>query len=1525
MSLKIVISSAVELKEKEIVKDKLKELEELHLLKTDEVYDCKDHATLWGRESKQEAINRKILSADWFICLIPEQTVGKATWEELKLVLKAHHSGAQIAISVFHPEGFKGTKKNTEPALSNNIKINSKERVSFNYIKQEAERILDNEEEQYWVSYDNTDEADLPKQLHLEFKRLYYTDKVFRTQHLNGLSKLGSEIQARDIYFDKERANINNGFFENKYFPRKSVDGKLQEALIDKCKFIIVLGAPGSGKTRSIYQLMADPQRLTLANNEPYSLGILANQRIVIVNQDNIRQIYDFLESEKDYISQKQTLSEYYLICDQIKDVFGMLNNDELFRFFDMVVQHRHVHMIATCIPSAFRNFNERWKDYGRKPMEDDQLTKTINIPPISSDEEESTLRNWMLIELQGSSEAETIGDFIPKLNKYKQGIVKRLYKKAHELPCLPEFLSALQVTETFRRDTALFLAVLIARKNMYPREAPISWKDFNHGLKETINFLIANNIIWIRKMPSGNGKESELIKELQDRDFSLEDGIDDDEEFAFDGETFPETPISTSYTYGINEIVWNELELEDSVRLLKGQGTLLKDFQNVKEVVRSAKEFYRAFPHIQSLRRILPRIPHTDCYDAAAEKLWQFVYEECAGREPQSENKEELLLAIGMLIGRSKDIGHLKYAIAIIQNKGLMPDYSIIGELYSAGLRLGDAAKTEIDIYVSEIRKRYHLSDNSFFSLARQIMFFEMSFDDAMKMVTQSKYRIRKKSGNVLLPLENTVGAIEEKVELTSLERLFAILAKKVQTTEQWIETFNLHKRVHIKLRRATIRQYFAVVANESIRLRREGTAEGHDFIKKYLLILLERFDDIIADEDKTSGYYYAIEASWNFRQSSRVYELYVQTFQQDNPRMISMLLRTAKNHEFQMAINFLRVIDTRLKEKGSELNTIIFNNLIKSAPNMGEAMAVVPYITHLQDHTLSNILNILKNKRTIKDNDTETGRNEDSKLFYYAYSVAMRQIFFEQRKSPYVIGLMYNLATTAKHERFIRDTFLSHLSEEEKRKLVDDSPTIASIRMKKNYRTLDEVWNIFNTCRNRLNEEKLYINSELYSNLMYKIKFLCKGDELTTQREKIRAIIKADDSHIIRDEHFIPTQYRFFPDKEIIDNNGKISESFIKEMEQSKVEQVKLLNQIMLYIKPYGFDAVWLLYVFIVDYYQQHGKWRTLRPDIRTVTYLMEAVTTKEQFDKAETASRQWCIEDVLRSNKMFWECYEAKKRKFGLDTTKDIKEKTFEQKSTKPEKPNHSVSSSDYKQRTDEIINLAVKDIYLFGSLTPTILNRYLKDICDIVDDIRKDPRLKKTEMAYSRKVATYRNVLSNLIDKYRDCLTFDALSYVYFIKLAPGEWDIKRWIGELRRKEDVYKFDMVVCGTIATNVDVCRADIDIALDYFEFWEDIVDDIGYDPSDPTSVSKTTKVSKYNNCDDYDGYWLTRSNHCIREMMHYWQCLKQQNGFVDKEALRVIKRQMELFERYNIPYPLLKIKGCTIDFKDEIGKLDN
>ena len=96
----------------------------------------------------------------------------------------------------------------------------------------------------------------------------------------------------------------------------------------------------------------------------------------------------------------------------------------------------------------------------------------------------------------------------------------------------------------------------------------------------------------------------------------------------------------------------------------------------------------------------------------------------------------------------------------------------------------------------------------------------------------------------------------------------------------------------------------------------------------------------------------------------------------------------------------------------------------------------------------------------------------------------------------------------------------------------------------------------------------------------------------------------------------------------------------------------------------------------------------------------------------------------------------------------------------------------------------------------------------------------------------------------------------------------------------------------------------------------------DIGYDPAEPTSFSETTKITEYNGVDDYNGYWLTRASHSIREMNHYWNQLNKTNGYADKQALLFVKQQMEHFEKYNVPFPELRVKQQYVDFKKEIEK---
>lgn len=846
-------------------------------------------------------------------------------------------------------------------------------------------------------------------------------------------------------------------------------------------------------------------------------------------------------------------------------------------------------------------------------------------------------------------------------------------------------------------------------------------------------------------------------------------------------------------------------------------------------------------------------------------------------------------------MIGRSQDIDQIKNTIHILQEKNLHSNYGIIGELYSAGIRLG--RDSDIVKIVEDIRNTYNLQGDSFFSLERKINFCGLSFDDALKEILNEDFLI----------LNNATNKDKDKFDILNIERLIYSLAKRGDTIEQWNKIFGLHRRLNIKIQRSLISVFFSVVAVLDKRQRKDKKRlPSEDLLSICLRSIYFDYNDIIANEDKESCFFYAIDASCCFKQSHSIYQLYVKTFKNDNQRLISMVLRTVLNHEYQKALLFLIETNENFKNKRYELNDICFNNLIKSAPNMGEALEVAPYMNNLQDYTLSSILSLLKSKRIIEDSSSITGTKQDPKIFYYAYSVVMRKDFTELRKSPYIIGLLYDLATTPKHERFIREKLLEGLEESKKCEIIDYSTSISSIRLKKNYRTLDEIWDIFDKCRDRYKSDKLFIKSELYSSMIRKLKFLCKTDEFQTHQKKLVRIIQEDYGRIIRDEYFVPCLYRFFPEKKVVDDNGNISVDFIKEMRTLNLSVVRPLNTIMADLKAEGFDMVWKFYEFIVDYYQEKGKRKSLRPDIRTVTYLMEAVETKEQFERVEKTSAKWGLDALLSRNKIYNDTRNSKIQALGLHS-EPVKERR--------EHNNVNKNFQTNEERINFIIKLIEKDIDLYGRVTPTRFNQHLRTIDDVVKKVKGDKSIKNKASI----IDTYTNVLVNFLNKHGDKICYNALSYVYLIKFTPGS-DVDSWIKELKNKKEIYQYDFVACAAIAQSTEICDKDIDLSLEYYQSWEAITNAIGYDPKDAESCSEVTDVKNFKGVNDYDGYWLTRYAHCKCLMNYYCNHLKGNKDDVKRQRiLGSIKQQMDSFEQYGIPAPQISIRDEFVDFKRE------
>lgn len=1506
------------------------------------VYFCEDHATNSNVMKQRDEIDPIIADADWVIVVVPLNHVGKYTNHEIQCAVKAFYKNrdGSPVLSILNCIDYYDFDENKTIEKGYNIESFDNENcISIEQVKIRVAQTIreakgcdaDVESELSDVFIEeycfDKDGIKLKEKLTDVFQK-NLADKKFRSLHLVAVSRLGKEINAADLYFNKERASEANGFSKDKYYPRESVDGLLETAIDEQRKYIMLLGAPGSGKTRAVYQMLASSERIELNGRSRFSMGRFSDKNIIVLRQDNVRKIYELLKLEKSfskYLEQcvyKWKPKEYILVCDQIKNVFQMLHeNADLYEFFDLIDDLPNIRMVGTSIPSAFKKFAERWKDYGYNPMNDDERTMTITIPKISGDKDEIDFRNWIYNEFSFSGEInrkgiETIGDCIENLNKYKEDIVEKLYNKS-EYKYMGPLLSSIQTIETFRYDTALFLPILVAKERISESTGYME-SDFKTEIIKTINYLLANNVIWIANSDGiimNRLDENNIIGKR--KKFSLSG----EEKYTFDDELYDDPIFPTTFSYGVNEIIWEHLEKVDRERHLKSETsgcspmTMLFDFQKKDGVIACAELYYAAVERLSTLRRILPRIPRTACQAEVLDELCRIVFGICKESDV-GEEKDEFLLTMGILIGRAKNVDTIKDVLKVIHDKGITPDYNIIGELYSACIRLGEKDAAEIEVLIGKIRKEHKLEKNNIFSLTRQLSYQKTDWEKSLELIHESELLFGDECVK-MTDYESIAGLLNQSALIRSnLIKLFDILVNKAKGFDNWVTIFTLHKSYNVCVKRKFMRQFFAVVAEENNKNEHEANSLNSNLFLDRIKFLFENYDVILAKEDKKSPFFYAMRMVPDFKRAKPIYDYYYEQTGHDDTRLVSMAMSCVLDREFQMALLFLLEVDERFKRQGNRLNNICFNNLIKVAPNADEAINVLQHLPWIQDYTLASILNIIKNKRKgkedkkVKDDDN---KNIDPKLFYYAYNVIMLDVFSNFRENPsrYVIGLLYDLATTPKQEQFIRDKYLLSVPEYKKSELIDYSTAIASIRITKNYRTLEQVWSIFNTCRNHYKGKSSYRASELYSNMLRKIAYLCKDDNdlLQVQLNKMKGILKEDQKFLVLDEHFIVSVFRYFDDKNILDGNGNLTRDFKELMDISNVQNIRVLNNLLFLLKKQGFDKMWKFYEYILYYYEKRGKWQYLRPDIRTITYILETVREKEQRDKVDGEAKRWLSENTYNSNKLFSKKRDDLQKQFSTDCTlKRDESKTDSQ----PEKED---TEETYLQRTGKIINSFLADINNYGGCTPTLINMYLKNLKTVIDDVKKDKTLKnKGEIIEN----IYSELLNSLITPKRDKLEFNGSSYLSLIKLAPQK-ECGKWIEEMNKLNNGIIHHLDICREMATEMKVAYYDIDISFQYFKYWQDIMNNIGYAFDDENSYTVLSKKSQFNKRVDYDSFWKTYYYHTVC-VMHRYCNRKKFEGCTDLSFLGIIKKNLNLFEQNNVQIPVYNYKGMTFDFKKEI-----
>lgn len=1514
------------------------------------IYFCADHQANQQVSMQDSEIDPEIKDADWVIVLAPLNHVGKYTMMEVMFAIESFYTNpdGNPVLTLFNCKDYysdrfpenrkedKGFRNGTDHPVFDEVN-----EISIPCLKQMIEEKIASfrqdgreQKEVYLGEYKyDSDGIGLKIAVREAFKK-NYKDVQFRFQQLIGLAQPGSKVLAEQLYFDKQRAD----YISNEYLPRESVDGNLEQALANQRKFIIVTGLPGSGKTRAVLKLLKQNDG---HQENQYAFGALSDKNVVVVDQKNVSEVNSRLLREKDHVdylkrvkNQDVQPEDIYLICDQIKDVFSMFQNlDDLSRFFSIIEDCNHIKFIATSLPDAYYDFLQRWGDRlcplpKKNDFVEDQI---IEIPLISEDRNKDDIKNWIYFSLGVDSRVESIGDCIKGLKNYKEKIVERLYEKyetdkTDKLPYLNVLMSSIQTVETFRREPHLFLPLLIFQKEIIDMHE-LTRSDAIDITVNTINYLIKNNVIWAARF---DGKGMAVgIDQINNNDFRLSPARfeDHEDDFICEEEIFLDTKMSTKYVYGVNEIVWEYLKKVDAN---KHEHKLLFDYNKVDEIVESAQLYYNAVKRASTLRRILSRVPYKDNRSEALSRLWSYVYKKIDNLNDEKESIDELNQVFGMLIGLSSGMDDIEKVLELIEGKGITPNYSIIGQLYIFGKDKPEDIKECIEKKVQDIRKRYHMDLNTLFSFSREVSFHKLSFNEIIDRIKESQFVNR--AGIAMSIQEFAATRKKDRFVSMNLDRTFSMLARKdfASNMDRWTRLLELYEMCKLNMTRLAIYAFIQMAAKES-----------NDIVTmmNYVLSLLPKkkvdsvkdvlpegvdeeqigmHSSIVHEDDLEYVFFSAIECSENFKQAKAFFDIYLMLLQRlmlsqkENPRMVSIVLHNVGKYEFQQALLFLQETERRYKDEKKPFSSIMYNNLLKKAPNVGEALAVLPSISEIQDYTISNVLGTLKNRKLRNqksdENEDMVEQKTDPKLFFYAYDVVMRSSVKRHRKSPspFVLGLLYSFASTLKQEAFIRDKYLL-VEDVEKKKLIDYSTTITSIRIKKPYRDIgtpedktDTSWGLFNKCRRFYRNREWYINSDLYSNMMRKIYFAFQDDQerFSEQMRSLSHIIDEDESLIIKDEFFLANRYALDPvwNKKIFDRDH-VSNEFIQDMKRSDIHKVRTLNKVLISLVKAGdvpFSKVWIFYQLIKGFYVKYPKRSKLKPDIFTFTNLLRAVKSKEDYDLVmkELNEIYKKKQDEQKHNKKHNKKYEIFNAEIFNDSLKQAQMRV-----------GCFVEDKKQDNDTDDSIDGILREMQIsfskYDIITPTTLNSDLKKLTEKKEFKNEDyNRLKKEVLEPNKKKIDY-----------------DIQSYVSMIKLSPTFMEAKFWIvcllADLNYEE--YCNNLTQCRELASSAIMARYSIDNSVAFFDYWKNIMDDIGYEPGNPDSFTKYSdkpKKSQFKN--DYDYYWSTRWEHLCREMHDY--CF---HGRRDKDRLESIKEQIQVFDDHNVEMGVFTFKEKVVDIR--------
>ena len=730
--IKVIISGSRFSRERDVIRNAFESFDcDAHI----DLYDCNEHVTAMSEDGKQAEINERVRNCDWYILIANTTHYGKYTmmeWETMldSLASKSHEQLVTVLRCV-NPD---------ESAKAQSI-VQQGEYQFEDFDKVCKDRGFG---EQFYLDYTyDATFSSLEEVITREVNNALCKNMILRQY-----SKPLQCICPQDVYANPYRVNPANGYDDDFYLPRNSVDGELERA----GGFVIVTGAPASGKTRAVYEFLRKKGRQEATAGDEVSRFITVSYSNLLVLDDALDKFMRWSQSMPDASSIH--LSNYYFVVDQLVDVMCEPTMISTFnRFCSRLVDEFGAKVIATSLVEPYTNLIE-----DRMLLVD--LTR-IHIPKIEEETDASFLA--ALSNLNGDEgdgvSRQVIGDYIPGLRNYNDTVLRAL-RESDLTPEISAFVKAFNIISIFRKSTTKPLGlVLMVAENILRRQ-------FDDELlnERLLVFFATNSILHIHSIRPGRRSSGFVMPD-----------IDRNATYTYDGEELNMLIPPHCVIHIDNDYVWQFL-CSETYALDPACGA---DMNMAMQVY--CKAFFKSVP-LATLRRIIARSPSVNMalrYRAGDNSPKAFVFDKIADLYESSVkfDQEEMNSLIAHLLHRSSTFEELKedyeYAVSMTNGRFCLSEV-VVAEILGFATRKSTKVLDALKAFLVEKGWDFTARYTSLYYHRRALQFME-SFCDVERYMEE----------NVLLPevLKQVVDD-PELHEINKKEVIKAVLRKSWHTS---------------------------------------------------------------------------------------------------------------------------------------------------------------------------------------------------------------------------------------------------------------------------------------------------------------------------------------------------------------------------------------------------------------------------------------------------------------------------------------------------------------------------------------------------------------------------------------------------------------------------------------------------------------------------------------------------------------------------------------------------------------------